>query len=658
MQQLPPASEEQKNIVRLALRGNVIVNAVAGSGKTTTILHIATAYSAARDDPAPILVLTYNKKLRLETKERVKRLAVENVEIHTYHSFCVRYLARNCYTDSAIVAAMDAGESLRCDKYGMIIVDECQDMTPVYFRLFCTILRRMRWYEVTPTIVILGDDKQSVYAFNNADHRFMTLAPTILGLDFASATLETTYRVPSTLCNFLNTSLLWPCEKRLSPARPGGVLRYVICDPYTRACDEFKLIAAKYSPGDIFVLAPTLRKKSKTPPALMLANTISAEGIPIYAPSDDTQIDETVSAGKVIFTTFHQAKGLERKAALVFGVDQSYNMYFARSEAVCPNEIYVSLTRASEHLTVLHSSRRRYLCGLKPPPAVITLDKYDPAPTPPGAFSRAVTDLLRHLSTSATAVLMSLVAWHQVTPPGKRVEIPTVYNREAVSDITGEAIPLYYEWKLTGTVTKAKNLQVKKGTVVYSIEKCTLATLPISKLLKVATANNAVKNNLIYRVNQIGAYNWITPTALSLCMERLAPLGGGSFEFLLSDGNIHGVVDFYSARDNILYEFKCVSELCEVHIMQLALYLYLWKKTKTAAIRSEPGVSYSDELQRIESTRGILMNILTGECIEVGAATEDFVSALIEIKTADMLRIPDEVFIKTHQQTYQDICQV
>ena len=45
---------------------NVIVDSVAGSGKTTSIIYIAKSLKKKR-----ILLLTYNSKLKIETKERV-----------------------------------------------------------------------------------------------------------------------------------------------------------------------------------------------------------------------------------------------------------------------------------------------------------------------------------------------------------------------------------------------------------------------------------------------------------------------------------------------------------------------------------------------------------------------------------------------------------
>ena len=58
---IPSASEEQKNIVANYKENNVKVDAVAGSGKTTTVYYIGTEYSNDQT-----LLLTYNKKLRLD----------------------------------------------------------------------------------------------------------------------------------------------------------------------------------------------------------------------------------------------------------------------------------------------------------------------------------------------------------------------------------------------------------------------------------------------------------------------------------------------------------------------------------------------------------------------------------------------------------------
>ena len=60
--------------------------------------------------------------------------------------------------------------------------------------------------------------------------------------------------------------------------------------------------------------------------------------------------------GKIVFSTFHQSKGRERKVVLVFNFDQSYFKYYGKEldPNVCPNELYVATTRAQEHLSLFH----------------------------------------------------------------------------------------------------------------------------------------------------------------------------------------------------------------------------------------------------------------------------------------------------------------
>ena len=67
MYKLPLISNEQANILTSFVNNNVLVDAVAGSGKTTTNLYIAKKFHKYN-----ILLLTYNAKLKLETRKKVK----------------------------------------------------------------------------------------------------------------------------------------------------------------------------------------------------------------------------------------------------------------------------------------------------------------------------------------------------------------------------------------------------------------------------------------------------------------------------------------------------------------------------------------------------------------------------------------------------------
>ena len=92
---LPIISHEQNNIITLLTANkNIVVDSVAGSGKTTTNLYIAKSFSKLK-----LLLLTYNAKLKIETREKIDLLGITNLETHSYHSFCVKYYNNKCFTD-------------------------------------------------------------------------------------------------------------------------------------------------------------------------------------------------------------------------------------------------------------------------------------------------------------------------------------------------------------------------------------------------------------------------------------------------------------------------------------------------------------------------------------------------------------------------------
>lgn len=80
---------EQRAIVRST--GNIKINAVAGSGKTTTIIQ----YAASRPKGARILYLAFNKSVRMEARKRFSALGLHNVQVETAHSLAYKYIVPN-----------------------------------------------------------------------------------------------------------------------------------------------------------------------------------------------------------------------------------------------------------------------------------------------------------------------------------------------------------------------------------------------------------------------------------------------------------------------------------------------------------------------------------------------------------------------------------
>lgn len=77
-------TEEQEAIIDS--KGDIKINAVAGSGKTTTVI----AYARARPKQAKILYLAFNKSVKLEAVKRFTEKGLTNVTVETAHSLAYK----------------------------------------------------------------------------------------------------------------------------------------------------------------------------------------------------------------------------------------------------------------------------------------------------------------------------------------------------------------------------------------------------------------------------------------------------------------------------------------------------------------------------------------------------------------------------------------
>ncbi len=77
---------EQEAIIRST--GPIKINAVAGSGKTTTIIE----YAKARPKSSRILYLAFNKSVRLEAIRKFEAAGLSNVQVETAHSLAYKHI--------------------------------------------------------------------------------------------------------------------------------------------------------------------------------------------------------------------------------------------------------------------------------------------------------------------------------------------------------------------------------------------------------------------------------------------------------------------------------------------------------------------------------------------------------------------------------------
>ena len=341
-------SIEQLNIINTIKQNkNVICDAVAGSGKTTTVLELAKALPDKL-----ILQITYNSILRHEVKDKAKD--IKNIKIHSYHSLYVNYYNTNAYSDIIINNVIDNNTApiKEIPKFDIIVIDEVQDMTILFYS---AIIKFTNDLQKNVQYLLLGDKNQTVYDFKGADNRFLTLAKDLYS-NSVILPLSQSFRVTESIANFVNNVLLG--ENRIKTLKKGSNVNYLICNTFK--IYNFLIIKIKeffkdgYKPSDIFILCPSFISK-KLNPVKLLENELIKSNIPCYVYDSSKKLDEKVIKNKIVFTTFHKSKGRERKIVIVYNFDSSYFNFFNKTapKNECPPSIYVAITRASEHLFLL-----------------------------------------------------------------------------------------------------------------------------------------------------------------------------------------------------------------------------------------------------------------------------------------------------------------
>lgn len=79
-------TKEQYDIINST--GNIKINAVAGSGKTTTVIE----YAKARPRSSKILYLAFNKSVKLEATKKFAEKGLTNVKVETAHSLAYKHI--------------------------------------------------------------------------------------------------------------------------------------------------------------------------------------------------------------------------------------------------------------------------------------------------------------------------------------------------------------------------------------------------------------------------------------------------------------------------------------------------------------------------------------------------------------------------------------
>jgi hypothetical protein len=564
-------SEEQAHISnQIKTNHNIIVDAIAGSGKSTTILSIAVNHPELS-----LLQMTYNAMLRHEVNEKAKSLNIQNIKVHTFHSLAVRYYMSSAYTDTAIrhILYNNTQPTTKIAPFNILVIDEAQDMTFLYFQFMMKFTKDMG----EPfQLLVLGDYKQGLYEFKGADTRFLTMAddiwkphPQLLSKTFLRCSLKTSYRITKPMAHFVNEVMLG--EHRMFSEKEGEPVHYY--RQSHRNTEKFIVSQIKNQlengakPSDFFVLGASVKGVKSN--IRKIENALVENNIPCHVPMiEGESIDEKVIDGKVVFSTFHSVKGRQRKYVFVVGFDNSY--YYNATNAsrtICPNTLYVGATRASAAMYLLEKNdyntdrpleflkmshiemKQRLWIDFKGIPQTIFYERVDKQSQDTQLIPRhniTPTDLIKFIPESViediTPLLDKIFVKKHVLEPSE-IDLPTVIKTkngyyEDVSDLNGIAIPaIYYNHmykrfkkdtnenilldmiKMNMADTHDNDYRYLKEVIKNMPEKCSR----ISDYLYAANVYVATQEKLYFKLKQIDReeYDWLKRDTMIQCLKRL-----------------------------------------------------------------------------------------------------------------------------------------
>ncbi|KAH7188877.1 P-loop containing nucleoside triphosphate hydrolase protein [Fusarium flagelliforme] len=645
-------SAQQLKIAKLCADQNIVVSARPGSGKTATIEAIAAAHPDKQ-----IGSILFSKRLQIETFGRLKKY--HNSHVFTFHGMAGKLLKRVVPSDEELIRLLRKVERdgklpvWTSTPFDIIVLDEFQDCNPETFWLVACFLRSNSIAkEGQPArIVVLGDERQSLYRFRNADSRYLTMAPQLLGptspYPFTEVQLGKSFRLPMPTVQFINHAWLGG-EQYISSSKRGPKPIVLRCDLWdsNALAEKLSHLINRYGPQNSVIIAPSIRTKG---PLQGLTNRLAeVYRIPISVPTnDDAPLDDQVIHGKMCISTIHQFKGRERELVILLGMDSTYFKFLGRDQPddTCPNEAFVALTRALNQLVLLHHDKNSMM------PCVSVDALYDTAEVinmtgrkteipPPGLPGRplqlglllpqtcGVRDMTRYIQGDALdRVVRRCLHVKRTSPrlPGReRINIQNVVASdtqkgffESVSDINGLAIAASLELETSGTL---KSLDVDQKEINKNMPIVPQQLAPW--LCRHACEYEANLSGYRPRVIQMEhhKFDWIRHEDLELARRRLGneladPATSLEFEVEMSQRfkvgrettDLLGRADIVASypvknegtSDKTIWEIKFVSELTNEHIVQACVYAYL-------------SGSKSGELPRI-----ILYNVRDGDKREI-----------------------------------------
>ena len=296
-------SNEQLKFIEVAKQGkNILVDACIGSGKTTAIQHLCEELPLN----CKILYLTYNRLLKIDARNKIKR---KKVTVTNYHGFAYSMLQRQ-KTTAGLNDMIQKFNKVKppISHYDVLILDEYQDIE----QELAEMLEYIKSTNLGIQIVAVGDMEQKIY-----DKTALNVS------EFIDKFLDNYERLTFTKCFRLSADhagmlgRIW--NKPIFGANEN-------CKIQNMTPEEVVAFLANQNPEDILCLGSRTGDMSYVQNELEESHPDIFNKKTLYSSIQDDDGNRAVEPDSTcaIFTTYDSSKGLERNICIVFDFTESY----------------------------------------------------------------------------------------------------------------------------------------------------------------------------------------------------------------------------------------------------------------------------------------------------------------------------------------------
>jgi len=604
---LPTPSDEQNEImINFRLGYNLKIEAVAGAGKTTTLLLLAKI--ASNEFNVKSLILTYNKSLQLEIQNMIDIYKI-NCLVYTYHGYASKIYKR-CINNDKLLRQCLLQEPIHNPQISVLFLDEVQDMNEDYHNLVTKLNHHSQM------LVLTGDRRQNINEYLGSSDTYLINYEKYFttGRLWKELTLRTSYRLTPSIANFVNENII--NQKLIIP----GNFKYNDVKPlyyyseWNFANENILQTMVKiFGPDEVVIMKPSvsnisLNKNSTAscPLGKLVANSKDIK----FCVREDDALTEKEMKGKVLLSSFNSMKGKERTVTIVYGINESHFKYYDKDwpddNKNVPNILYVACTRAKGCLILVQDDKSQHLrttnkqiicstCNI-----IGSKNEKENTDNKTKKDNHSVVDVIKHRTTTDVIKLIDLIKINPITEPTQPLKYDYLIgfgaHYEDMRTYYGSIIQIIAEYKTKGDI-RFETMPIPDETNAMSeplhiVNRYNELVINKNKTynewMELTVLNNSLMNGHYFMVDQIINYNWVDINFIEQCVDRLLNTieKDGDYEITTSvkkfnidktkynKHNLNGSIDYLTS--NTIWEFKNSTGLTDENKIQLATYISLY----------------------------------------------------------------------------------